>query len=100
METNERNYCTGNSRHIPLRYFFTKDIIEKGKLLVEYCPTELMIANFFTKALQGRSLKVFINIIMGYTNISEILQTLNDNNVSFPIKERVENYDMSKNGEK
>ena len=28
---------------------------------------------------------------MGYTTIDEILETLKSNNVSFPIKERVEN---------
>ena len=37
---------------------------------------------------------------MGYTTIAEILQTLNAKNISFPIKDRVENYDMSKNREK
>ena len=37
---------------------------------------------------------------MGYTTIDKILQTPNDNNVSFTIKERVEDYDMSKNGGK
>ena len=35
---------------------------------------------------------------MGYTTIAKILQALNDNKVSFPIKERVESYDMSKKG--
>ena len=30
METNGKNSCTGNSRHISVRYFFTKYRIEKG----------------------------------------------------------------------
>ena len=68
--------------------------------MVEYCPTELMIADFFKKSLQGRFFKNFKDFIMGYTTIDKILQTLNDNNVSFTIKERVEDYDMSKNGGK
>ena len=46
MEKNGRNLCTGNSRHIAVRYSFTKYIIEKGEMVVEYCPTELMIAGF------------------------------------------------------
>ena len=37
---------------------------------------------------------------MGYTTIDKILQTLNDNNVYFTIKEHVEDYNMSKNGGK
>ena len=97
MERNGRNSCTGNSRHIAVRYFFTKDRIEKGKLVVEYCPTNLMIADFFTKALQGKVFKFFRDIIMGYTTVEEILRTLKDTDVSFTIKERVENNDTTKN---
>ena len=100
MERNGRNSCTGNSRHIAVRYFFTKDRIEKGKLVVEYCPTDLMIADFFTKALQGKAFKFFRDIIMGYTTVEEILRTLKDKNVSFTVKERVENNGITKNDDK
>ena len=37
MLKNGRNSCTGNSRHINVRYFFVKDRIDKGELKVEYC---------------------------------------------------------------
>ena len=57
METNGRNSFTGNSRHIVVRYFFTKDRIEKGEMMVKYCPNELMISDFFMKYLQGRVFK-------------------------------------------
>ena len=53
MEKNGRNSCTVNSRHIHIRYFFVKDIIYKGYMRVEYCPTHLMLADFFTKPLMG-----------------------------------------------
>ena len=100
MERNGRNSCTGNSRHIAVRYFFRKDGIEKGKLVVEYCTTNLMIADFFTKALQGKAFKFFREIIMGYTTVEEILRTLKYKNMSFTIKERVENNDITKNDDK
>ena len=32
MENNGRASCTGNSRHIHIRYFFVKDIFDKGKI--------------------------------------------------------------------
>ena len=51
MEVNGQNSCTGNSRHIDIRYFFVKDQIDQGHLTVEYCPTEQMLADFFTKPL-------------------------------------------------
>ena len=73
MEKNGRKSCTVNSRYIVVRCFFTKGIIKKGEMVVEYCPTELMMADFFTKDLQGRAFKFFRDIIVGYTNIAEIL---------------------------
>ena len=49
MEINGRHSCTGNSRHIDVRYFFTKDRVKKKEMKIEYCPTHMMIADFFTK---------------------------------------------------
>ena len=46
MEKNGRNSCTGNSRHINVRYFFVKDRINKGEVKVEYLLTDLMLADF------------------------------------------------------
>ena len=51
MEKNGRNSCTGNSRHINIRYFFIKDRIDKKEVKVEYCPTEHMVADYFCKPL-------------------------------------------------
>ena len=36
------------TRHIQIGYYWVKDLIT-----TEYCPTEFMIADFFTKLLQG-----------------------------------------------
>ena len=41
------------TRHINVRYFFTKDKVESGELVIEYLPTEEMIADILTKPLQG-----------------------------------------------
>jgi len=51
MERNGRNPCTGNSRHVDIRYFFVKDRIDKDEISVEYCPTDIMLADFLTKPL-------------------------------------------------
>ena len=83
MERNGRTSCTGNSRHINVRYFFIKDRIDKGEVSVDYCPTYLMLADYFTKPLQGRMFKLFRNIIMGYLPILSIVERI-------PIKERVD----------
>jgi KUP system potassium uptake protein len=41
------------TRHINIRFFFTKDMEERKEIKLEYCPTEDMLADFFTKPLQG-----------------------------------------------
>ena len=41
------------TRHINIRYFFTKDKAESGELVIEYLPTEDMVADILTKPLQG-----------------------------------------------
>ena len=51
MENNGRNSCTDNSRHIHIRYFFVKDRVDKKEIVIKYCNTELMLADFFTKPL-------------------------------------------------
>ena len=52
-----------------IRYFFVTDQIEKDLLTVEYCPTGEMVADYFTKPLQGAQFKKFRNLIMGWEQI-------------------------------
>ena len=72
MEKNGRNSGTGNSRHIHIRYFFVKDRIDKEDMRVKYCPTHLMLADFFTKPLMGELFRKIRDVIMGYTSIFDL----------------------------
>ena len=74
MEKNGRNSCTGNSRHIDIRYFWVKDRVDKKELEIKYCPTHIMIADYFTKPLQGKLFHRLREVIMGWKHID----TLND----------------------
>jgi len=69
LEKNGRTSCGQKSRHIDIRFFFMKDRITTEKISLVYCPTEQMIANFFTKPLQGALFKCFKHIIMGWEHI-------------------------------
>eukprot|EP00957_Ditylum_brightwellii_P081428 6193580-Ditylum_brightwellii.AAC.1 len=40
------------------------DKIESKELSEEYCPTKLMVANFYTKPLQGKLFRIFRNRIL------------------------------------
>lgn len=72
MERNGRNSCTGNSRHVNIRYFWVKDKIEKGEVDLKYCPTEKMLGDYYTKALQGAAFKRFWDVIMGHKQINSL----------------------------
>ncbi|GMF59850.1 unnamed protein product [Phytophthora fragariaefolia] len=39
------------SKHIEIKYVFTRDLVEGGRLTIEYCPTAHMAADILTKAL-------------------------------------------------
>jgi len=41
------------TKHLDIWYFFVKDQIKCGEVNVACCPTENMLADFFTKPLQG-----------------------------------------------
>ena len=66
MEKNSRNLCTRNLRHISIRYFFVKDGLDKKEFRLDYCPTGNMIADYFTKPLQGALFNKFRAVIMGW----------------------------------
>jgi len=72
MLKNGRNSCTGNSRHIDIRYFFVKDRIDKKEVKVAYCPASIILADFFTKPLQGQLFQKFRKVLMRYEPITTL----------------------------
>jgi histone deacetylase 1/2 len=66
----KKGYSTSsNTRHINIRYFFIKDRVDSEELKIEYLPTEDMIADFFTKPLQGDAFKKLRDKILGINSI-------------------------------
>ena len=59
------------------------DYVKRNEIQIKYCPTEKMLADFFTKSLQGSLFRKFRAIIMGWEPLSA-LQDLGE------LKERVE----------
>ena len=72
MLKNGRNSCTGNSRHIHIRYFFVKDRVDKKEVKIEYCPSLNMLADFFTKPLQGQLFLKFKQVLMGHEPLTTL----------------------------
>ena len=65
METNGRSCLGKRNRAIDVRYFAIKDVVERGKVQIQHCPTEEMRADFFTKPLQGKKFFQFRKLILG-----------------------------------
>ena len=61
---NGKGSSTKRTRHLNIRYFFLCDRIANNDLKVEYCPTDEMIADYFSKPLQGMKFKKFRKAIM------------------------------------
>ena len=65
LEENGRASAGKRSKHLNVRYFFVKDVIDAGKLDVAHSPTEEMIGDFMTKPLQGSKFKEFRISLLG-----------------------------------
>ena len=73
IEKNGIQSCGQKSQYIKSRYFFIKDRVEMNKIKIEYCQTENMLTDFFTKPLQGELFRCFRDVIMGHKHISSLL---------------------------
>ena len=65
----EKNGCKSSSKctkHLNMWYFFITDCINAHDFSVEYCPTDHMFADFFTKPLQGKLFLTFCKAIMNH----------------------------------
>ena len=77
LESNGWRSKGEKSRHIDIRYFFIQDVLKREKIELLHCKTDKMIADYYTKPLQGNLFKKLRNYIMG--------------NTIMPIEERVAN---------
>lgn len=52
-------------KHIDIKYHFIRENVNNGKFLLEYCPTEQMIADVLTKPVTKLKLKSFSRNMFG-----------------------------------
>jgi hypothetical protein len=65
LERNGQASSFKRTPHIKICYYYVADRIAKGDLLVVWCPTDKIIADFLTKPLQGKVFKQFRDLLMG-----------------------------------
>ena len=72
LERNGRMSAGQKSRHINIRYFWIKDRTKNAGIKIRHCPTLEMLADFFTKPLQGNLFRHFRDVILGYEHVDTL----------------------------
>ena len=63
---------SNRTRHIKVKYFFVKQFLDNGEFILEYCPTQEMIADVLTliKPLQAELFRELRDYLLGYEALS------------------------------
>ena len=59
--------CGARTRSIHIRYFYATERVNNGTIVVTYCPTKEMVADYLSKPLQGSLFRSHRNTLMGIT---------------------------------
>ena len=65
LERNGKASSSRRTKHINVRYFFIKDLVDRGEVTIEHCPTKRMWADVLTKPKQGHEFYVMRAKLMG-----------------------------------
>ena len=65
LERNGRSSSTKHTKHMHIRYFYVTEQVQNKAIHVTHCPTVEMVADFFTKPLQGSLFTKMRNYVMG-----------------------------------
>jgi hypothetical protein len=65
LERNGKDSSSKRTRHINIQYFFVCDQVNMKEISFHWCPTKEMVADFWTKPLQGSHFRKLRDYIMG-----------------------------------
>ena len=64
LENNGKASSGKHTRHMDIKFFYITDMIKRGLVRTEYCPTDRMVSDYMTKPLIGRKFRMFRSKIM------------------------------------
>ena len=64
LEQNGKESSGKRTRHFNIKYFYCTDLIKRKEIVIKYCPTEYMIADYMTKPVVGNKFHLFRQAIM------------------------------------
>ena len=53
------------TRHIAVRHFWVRELVDTGQVVLRYVPTEHNVADYLTKPLQGERFRTFRSQLLG-----------------------------------
>jgi hypothetical protein len=59
------------TKHLDIRYFYVKDLLDHGIVSLSHCVSEDMLAGFFTKPIQGKRFQVIRDAILNIDDSSD-----------------------------
>ena len=65
LEKNGKASSSKRTKHIRMRYFFIKDCVDRGEVIVKHCPTKEMWSDILTKPKQGKEFFLMRSKLMG-----------------------------------
>lgn len=74
IKSMENEITSSRSKHINVRYHFIRDVIKRGDVKVNYCPTQQQLADILTKPLQ----RVTFTRLREQLHVSQVAATLRE----------------------
>ena len=65
LEKNGMKSVGKGTRHVKIKYFFVTDKVKGKEVKIVHCPSADMVADFYTKPLQGKLFTTHRNAILG-----------------------------------
>jgi hypothetical protein len=53
-----------HTKHLDIRYFYVKDLIDRGIVKLSHCVSDEMLGDFFTKPVQGKRFQILRDILL------------------------------------
>ena len=82
LEENGRASSGKRTRHINVRYYFITDRIANGEVRIAHCPTDRLIADFYTKPLQGKLFRLFRSLILNLDDKTALSMSASEQNLT------------------
>lgn len=89
---NGKRSAKKQSRHLNIRFFWISDRLSKAHMdcEIQFCPTGLMLGDFFTKPLQGSLFRKMRDVVQGHMSIEHLKPEVLEEDLGTTVDEKPE----------